>query len=105
MSTSWDEASQCPDDQFTGKVINRKPIRGQGTLVTLECPNERCQYHETGWVVQVRPDNTIPDKLDLSTREKQYRNTMTEAAKQQVRDALAQQVLDEMKPGSEVRSY
>jgi hypothetical protein len=58
-----------------------------------------------GWIVQIRPDNTIPDKQEVTNRPKQFRNTMSEAAKQQVRDALAQQVVNEQKPGYEIRNY
>jgi len=69
------------------------------------CPEDNCEYSEFGWTVQIRPDNTIPDKQDPKDRPKQFKNTMTETAKQAVRDALAQQVESEMKPGTEVRNY
>jgi hypothetical protein len=106
MSSTWDEASKCPrDGGYTGIVVSRKPVRGGGQLVTLECPETNCEFNATGWIVQIRPDNTIPDKLDLSTRETQYKNTMTETQKQTVRDALARQVELEQKPGYEVRGY
>jgi hypothetical protein len=106
VSTAWEVANKCPrDGAFTGKVVNRKGAPGGGQLVTLECPETNCEYHDTGWVVQIRPDNTIPDKLDLSQREKQFKNTLSQTAMQQVRDALAQQVANEMKPGYEVENY
>lgn len=105
MTTSWEEASQCPRDQFTGKVTGRRPLPGGGQLVTLVCPGDNCEYADTGWLVQIRPDNTIPDKREADRTPKQFVNTMTETAKQQIRDALAQQVESELKPGTEIRNY
>jgi hypothetical protein len=60
--TTWDEASRCPrDGQYTGKVVSRKPMGLAGQLVTLECPEDNCPYHDIGWTVQVRRDGTIPE--------------------------------------------
>jgi hypothetical protein len=58
-----------------------------------------------GWVVQIRPDNTIPDKQEVVERPKQFVNTLSATRKQEIRDALAQQVINEQKPGYEVRNY
>lgn len=103
MSTSWDEASSCPNDGSPGKVEHRRPQPGGGQLVTLTCNQTRCQYHKDGWVVQIRPDNTIPDKIDPRTREKaapayHFSNTRRD----NILAALEQQTRAEQKPGTEV---
>jgi len=106
MSTTWEEASLCPrDGAFTGKVISQRNVKGEGTIYTLVCPESNCSFHDMGWIVQKRPDGTIPDPQTDRSRPRQFKNTMTEAAKQQVRDALAQQVAAEQKPGYEIGHY
>jgi hypothetical protein len=107
MTTSWADASLCPRDQaFTGKVTNRKRLPEGGQLVTLVCPENRCEYHEIGWAVQVRPDGTIPDKIDVNTREKNFvRSPMAATRAQAVRDALAEQALNEQQAGFEVQRF
>ena len=104
MSTTWEEASRCPrDGQYQGKVVNRKTIHGGGQLLTLQCPEDNCSFHEDGWIVQTRPDGTIPDKMDPRDRDKRfYKTSMSSARKQMVTDALARQVELEQRPGSEV---
>lgn len=102
MSTSWDEASKCPADGSTGRVVNRRR-EGRSQLVTLACTNTRCAYHEDGWVVQIRPDNTIPDPIDPNTREKRFAPTsMAHARRRMVLDALEEQIASETSPGGEV---
>lgn len=106
MSTTWEEASACPDDGSPGKVAGRKAIPGGGQSVTLTCNLTRCQYHEDGWVVSIRPDNTIPDKIDPRTREKVAPTIfMTNTRRDEAIAALERQVAKEMGPGGEVRNY
>jgi hypothetical protein len=106
MTTPWDEASRCPrDGAFTGKVTQRKPFEG-GQLVTLVCPEDNCEYHEMGWVVQLRPDGTIPDKLDVHNREKSFVLSPTAAqTKRRVLEALEEQAAAEQRPGTEVTRF
>jgi hypothetical protein len=64
MSTTWDEASRCPRHELTGIEQSSKPMKGGvqgGQLITLTCPQEECEYYDVGWIVQIRPDGTIPD--------------------------------------------
>jgi hypothetical protein len=64
MTATWDEASRCPRHQLTGKEESRRPMKGGvqgGELITLTCPQDECEYKDVGWIVQVRPDGTIPD--------------------------------------------
>jgi len=60
--TTLDAARRCPRCQELGVEENRKPQRGGGTTLTFGCRNERCRwYKQPGWVVDVRPDGTLPD--------------------------------------------
>jgi hypothetical protein len=106
VSTSWDEASACPNDGLTGKVVFRKPIphvEGGGQMITLTCPNERCEYSTAGWIVQTRSDGSIPDKVDPTTRDKNFsKSRMSQTQEQQVRDLLALQAEAETRPGYEI---
>ena len=99
MSTTWDEASKCPrDGAYTGIVKTRKTIPGQGQLVELQCPEDHCPFHETGWIVQVRPDGTIPDKAEV--REKQFPKTSSsETRRRAALDLLEEQVQRELRQG------
>jgi len=103
MSTTWEEASACPDDGTPGKVASRKPVPGGGQVVTVTCNQTRCQYHRDGWLVSIRPDNTIPDKIDPRTRE----NVMpalitTNTRRDQILAELEAQTRNEQKPGFEI---
>ena len=103
MSTSWEEASACPSDGSPGKVEHRKPAAGGGQVVTLTCNQTRCPYNVDGWVVSIRPDNTIPDKIDPRTREREYAPLF--AAKERrsmILENLQEQMLREQQPGAEV---
>jgi hypothetical protein len=107
MSTSWDEASACPADGLTGKVTSRKQIprlEGGGQMITLSCPNERCEYNGLGWIVQTRADGSIPDKVDPTTRDKNFsKSRISWEEKQRMRDLVAMQVEAEQRPGYEIR--
>jgi hypothetical protein len=63
MSASWDEARRCDVHGDPGKETGR--VYGQGTargskFVTLECARKDCPIGT--WIVQIRPDGSIPDK-------------------------------------------
>ena len=66
MTTSWEDARRCPECEEAGQELSRKPgtqsMRGS-SIVTLECPKEHT------WIVQIRPDGTIPDPVKPEDRE------------------------------------
>jgi endogenous inhibitor of DNA gyrase (YacG/DUF329 family) len=93
-----EEAMKCPKCGNTGVELHRthiRPKRGPlgipetsgGTLRTIQCQTKLCRWYEQTYVIQVRPDNTVPDP-DLRPRQKQYppmatneqAKNMTEAA-------------------------
>jgi hypothetical protein len=60
-TTTLEEASHCPSCKFPGEANPREQNLGRrGKLITYTCRNERCDWCNTSWVVQVRPDGTIP---------------------------------------------
>ena len=60
--TTLDEARRCPKCEQPGVENNRRPIRGGGTSIEFGCRNERCRwYNQPGWIVDVRPDGTLPN--------------------------------------------
>jgi hypothetical protein len=57
-----------------------------------------------GWVVQILPDNTIPDPIDPTTREKQYSFTTNDKIRRRkVLAGLEEQVQRELKAGTEIQ--
>ena len=73
MSSSWDDARRCSTHKMAGKELSRT-VGGRGTslagskIITLECPESGCPIGT--WIVQVRPDGTIPEPT--TERDKQY---------------------------------
>jgi hypothetical protein len=81
--TSFDEARRCPTCQQPGLAVGQRPAdssnRRAGTLHIFRCANERCAKHDRDWIIQVRPDGTIPEPT--LNREKSFnidRNTARE---------------------------
>lgn len=71
--------------------------------MTLVCNQTRCPYHEDGWVVQIRPDNTIPDRIDTRTREKEYTPLYAfNERRSALLGNLQEQLEREQRPGAEV---
>jgi len=107
MASSWEDARRCPSDESPGEIVGRRPAsRESGAapgsqLVTLQCKNTRCAYHETPWVVQINPDNTIPDPI--TDREKFFPKLPGGQRARDVVDMLTRQVERETKPGGEIR--
>jgi hypothetical protein len=83
--------------------VKRQSAKGGGQLVTLECQQTRCSFHNLGWVVTIRPDNTIPDKIDPRTRESNIpKMRLSQERQTKILEGLAAQVATEQSPGGEV---
>jgi hypothetical protein len=66
--TTFEEASECPKCHHPGKQVGAKPAgQGRGTLITLMCMTAVCPWFETTYVVQRKPDGTVPEP-DTSRR-------------------------------------
>jgi hypothetical protein len=59
---SFEEARACPKCAVSGEVNGARNIpRSRDRLMTIWCRNARCQWYNTSWVVQQRPDGSVPD--------------------------------------------
>jgi len=65
MATKLDDAKLCPRCKLPGEETAKIPTRKRGTYALhMMCRNERCKWFNTGWLVQVNPDGTVPDPVD-----------------------------------------
>ncbi len=73
---TWEQANKCPECKSAGKEISSQPIGFDGKLVQLACENPFCKYSNNDvsviWMVQVRPDGTIPDPQSTRSRPVEY---------------------------------
>lgn len=99
MDTTYDEARRCYRCKELGRQVGkqRAPERHMGEFHVYRCQNERCIGFERDWIIQVRPDGTVP-KPEMK-REKSFpiygdsSKTRIEAARANV-DALLRQSLE-----------
>lgn len=70
--TTYDTARRCPTCEQLGQRIGTRslPERGQGSLHIFRCQNDRCPKSGRDWIVQVRPDGSIPEPN--TNREKSF---------------------------------
>lgn len=59
--TTYEEAKRCPKCETPGQEVAVKPGRRGSKIHTFRCPNHRCQWYNTDYIVQVNADGTIPD--------------------------------------------
>jgi hypothetical protein len=72
--TTFEEAKRCPKCQVPGmEVREQKLAENKGKVHFIECINPVCKWFQTSWMVQVRPDGTIPDMTkDTDTGERSF---------------------------------
>lgn len=99
--TSYDEARRCYRCKELGKQVSDRPAseRYMGRIHTYRCMNARCIGFERDWIIQVRPDGSIPPPI--MNREKSFPVYDTGVSNQQKiakaraqTDALVQQSLE-----------
>lgn len=60
---SLEEASHCPKCSQQGELtLQSAGPRVGSKALTYTCKNNLCLWFNTGWVVQVNPDGTIPER-------------------------------------------
>jgi len=61
--TTFDQARRCPVCSELGQPAGVRPMesRRQGKLHVFKCANQRCKKFDRDWIVQVRPDGTVPE--------------------------------------------
>ncbi len=58
-----EEAKICPRCSEPGRLSHEHKFRSGKKVITFMCDNERCRWYSTGWLVQVNPDGTIPERV------------------------------------------
>lgn len=101
-TASWEEASRCPKCDNQGvKVAEIRLDRHQGKSITLECQHELCRWYKQRWIVQVKPDGSIPVRNNQRGESAFPKLRESSELAQQARDALAQLGnAAEVRPGS-----
>lgn len=60
---TFEEAQRCPECKEPGDDrIEQTLAIGSGKMHFIYCVNERCEWFNTAWMVQVLPDGTIPER-------------------------------------------
>lgn len=62
--SKYEQATHCPICDQPGELSSTNSVPGfPGTKVEgWTCVNERCRWFTTGWIIQINPDGTIPDR-------------------------------------------
>jgi hypothetical protein len=62
MAGSFEEAKLCPKCGNAGDVGARRPSDLPGVdVITITCRTATCRWYDTGWLVSINPDGSIPD--------------------------------------------
>jgi hypothetical protein len=74
--TTYEEAKRCPKCQTPGED-RRQTSAGealpQGTKIHhIYCVNERCEWYNTPWMIQVNVDGSVPPPQDHRGKPKVY---------------------------------
>jgi hypothetical protein len=98
QQVTFEEAKLCPFCEKPGEDASSVPLpQGRGTMHLIYCRNSLCQWYNTNWFVQVRPDGTIPNRLqEKGPAEFQPRSNDFEAiGRRHLEDALKRDLRDE----------
>jgi hypothetical protein len=61
VNTTFEIAKKCPTCREAGEEVSVQPAPGgNGQVHIFACRNERCKDVDERWIVQTRPDGTIP---------------------------------------------
>ena len=75
MAGTLEQAARCPKCDEAGDIGSRMHSNQPGIdVIGITCRNEACSWYETGWIVTVNPDGSIPDPAPVGTvrGEKQF---------------------------------
>lgn len=98
--TTLDAARRCPRCEQPGVEAKRRSQRNGGMRYEFECKNERCRwYNQPGWVVDVRPDGSIPDPDRPRSKMFPQMPDFTD----RIRESVDNQLARELEPGTEVK--
>lgn len=92
---SMDEASRCPRCGEPGRLSGVRPGPRRSSTRTYVCENERCRWFQTGWVISVASDGSIPER---KKGDKEY-PMLTEFEKANARAILEDALERPLNPG------
>lgn len=81
--TTFEERKRCPKCGTPGRESRMEKLRNESRLYTIMCVKEDCKWFDTGWVVQVMKDGSIPER---QPQEKDYPEMPTHVRNQAMRD-------------------
>jgi hypothetical protein len=71
---TFDEANHCPKCNEPGEVGSKRPSAKPGvSAIVCTCRNKRCKWFNTGWVIQINPNGTVPEARDRSQSDREPR--------------------------------
>jgi hypothetical protein len=71
---SIEEASKCPKCGLTGELSGapQQSAKPGVRVLTYKCKNDRCKWYDTGWLVQLNPDGSVPEPSEVPRGPKQF---------------------------------
>jgi hypothetical protein len=104
MTTSFEEAKQCPKCGNIGEDWKQErktllgPPRKNVVVHYIKCVTQLCPWFETSYVVQVNEDGSIPEAYSALRGEKQFPKASPEM-ETRIREATEAQLRAETRPG------
>jgi hypothetical protein len=93
MASTLEEASRCPKCKEPGDIGARRPTAKPGfDVLGVTCQNEACKWFETGWLVQINPDGSIPEPAPEGTVRGDKQFTVEGLLKAGVTDEMVKKV-------------
>lgn len=94
--TTFEEACRCPQCGTPGEDRSQQTIPGGDKVHMLYCVNSRCKWSaEAPWLVQVRPDGTIPTRKPGPQQFQPRSEDYYAAGRRYLEDAIGKDLRDE----------
>jgi len=108
-ATTFEEAKNCPKCGMPGMEVSATPMHdkdlkyGAAVVHLIQCRNERCNWFNTNWSVQVNPDGSIPPPQNHRGGPKKYDAFLPDEQTQRMVDNLQRQLDAEVTENAELR--
>lgn len=104
---TFEDLKRCPKCKQPGEEVKSRPAPNMPkgtTLKDIYCRNEKCEWLDTPWFVQVNPDGSVPPPTDHTRREKLYVGFEGhDLMAAQLREAVERDNNASLEKGSEIR--
>jgi hypothetical protein len=60
--STYEKATRCPKCTLPGILTKTHAGVGGAKVESWTCDNERCKWYTTGWIIQINPDGSIPER-------------------------------------------